>query len=76
MKYNHSENCTAAICAGDTNKDYKKEIVWCAGEKVCNRKPFLKFQKKQLDINKEIKKGTFRNIDKAYTANELEACSI
>lgn len=76
MKYNHYEYCNAAICAGDPNLDYKENVVWYAGEEVCQKKPFQKFQRKQSVINQEVKKGTFRNLTESYTADELEHKSI
>ena len=76
MKYKHSEYCEAAICAGSFSPNYKNEIPWYPGEKICTQKPYAKFQKKQLAINKEVEKGTFRNTDTPYTADELENKSI
>ncbi|MCX6752435.1 MAG: hypothetical protein NTZ87_02950 [Candidatus Nomurabacteria bacterium] len=76
MSYKHHEYCNAAICAGDPKPDYKNEHPWYPGEEVCKLKPFQKFQKKQLAINKEVKKGTFRNTDTPFVAFELENKSI
>lgn len=71
-KEEHYLNCEAPICAGDPNQNYKKELVWYSGEKICQRGPYEKFQKVQVEINKQVKKGKFKNIDKPYTANDLE----
>lgn len=68
----HIDICDAPICVDDINKNYKDEVVWYAGEKVCTQTPHTKFQKKQLDINKWVAKGKFKNTDTAYTAHELE----
>jgi len=72
MAYKHHEECPAPVCAGDPEPDYKKNVIWYAGEMVCQLKPFQKFQKKQIQINKEMKKGTFRNTDTPFTAFDLE----
>ena len=68
----HHLRCEAPICQGDPNPNYKDEVIWHPGEKVCMKKPYEKFQRKQLDINKWVKKGKFKNIDVAYTAKDLE----
>ncbi len=73
--YKHYEHCEAPICAGDPH-DYKKEVVWYAGESVCTKLPYTKFQKKQNEINHWLKKGVFKNIDEPYTAHDLETKSI
>jgi len=70
--YKHNLVCNAPICAGDTNPDYKKEVYWYAGEEVCQRTPYEKFQKKQIDINKWVDKGKFRNTEEAFNAFDLE----
>lgn len=75
-KYQHNQNCNAPICAGDKTENWKHNVVWYAGEEVCQKVPFTKFQKKQIDINKWVKKGMFKNIDVPYTAHELETRSI
>ena len=76
MKTYHLENCEAPICAKDTNPNFKKEVVWFPGEGVCRGKPTQKFVVKQLAINRELKKGTFRNVDIGYNALALENSSI
>lgn len=68
--------CEAPICSGDANDNYKKEAIWYAGEYVCLKVPYQKFQKKQIDINKWVKKDKFKNIDIPYTAHDLEHRSI
>jgi hypothetical protein len=72
MKTKHYLICEAPICQGDINPHYKNEVIWYPGEKVCQKKPYQKFQRKQIDINKWVKNGTFKNIDQAYTAHDLE----
>ena len=76
MRYKHYEKCEAPICVEDFNLSYKDEVTWRPGEKVCQKGPFQKFQKKQTDINRWFKKGKFKNKDTAYTAHELETRSI
>ena len=76
MKYEHNLNCNAPICAGDPNPNYKKEVVWYAGEEVCEMKSYTKFQKKQVVINKEMKSGHFRHTEEAFNAFDLENRSI
>ncbi|MEK7089140.1 MAG: hypothetical protein AAB913_03360 [Patescibacteria group bacterium] len=68
--------CNAPICQDDPNPNYKDEVIWRPGSKVCLKGPYQAFQKKQLAINEEIEKGTFKNTDESYTANELETKSI
>ena len=72
MKIQHHLICEAAICQGDSNLNYKNEVWWYPGEKVCKKGPYLNFQQKQSDINRWVIQGKFRNIDQAYTANDLE----
>lgn len=76
MTISHHLLCEAPICQGDPNCNYKKEVVWIPGEIVCKRSPYQKFQKKQIEINKLVKKGKFKNIDKPYAAEDLETKSI
>ena len=72
MKIAHHLICEAPICQGDPNPCYKNEVLWYPGEIVCKKGPYLKFQKKQIDINRWVTQGKFRNVDQAYTANDLE----
>ena len=72
MKIPHHLRCESPICNGDPNPNYKHEVLWYPGELVCKRGPFEPFQLQQLLINKEVKRGRFKNMDKAYTASELE----
>jgi hypothetical protein len=72
----HHETCLAPICCGDPNPNYKKEVIWIPGERVCSCRPYQKFQKIQLEINKMVKKGKFKQIDRYFTADELERLSI
>jgi hypothetical protein len=76
MKTEHYLLCEAPICTGDTNPGYKYQVVWYPGEKICKLAPYQKFQKKQVEINKLVAKGRFKNIYTPYTANELETKSI
>jgi hypothetical protein len=73
---NHHLNCEAAICAGDPNPNFKREVVWYPGERICKRKPFQRFQRRQVEINKLIAKGKFRHLDTPYTARDLETLLI
>lgn len=72
----HQKVCNASICNCDQNKNYKKEVVWYPGEEVCQKTPYTKFQKKQLEINRDVKSGHFKHLDRCYTAHELETTSI
>jgi hypothetical protein len=76
MENNHYLNCEAPICQGDPNPNYKDEVIWYPGEKVCQKTPLQKFQRKQKEINELVVKGIFKNIDTPYTANDLETKSI
>lgn len=76
MSEPHYKTCEAAICQCDPNPNNKNEVIWRPGEGVCMKSPFEKFQKKQIEINKLVKKGTFKNMDEGYTANQLETMSI
>lgn len=76
MEYNHHQRCEAPICQDDPNPKYKEEVVGYPGDKVCAKAPYQKFQRRQLDINKCVARGKFRNIDVPYTAYELETRSI
>ena len=76
MKPEHYLVCEAAICAGDPNRTFKEEVLWYPGERVCKLAPYQKFQDKQIEINKLVKKEKFRHLYTSYTANELETKSI
>lgn len=68
--------CRAPICAGDPNPNFKIEVIWRPKESVCKQGPYTKFQKVQLEINELVKLGKFKNVDKAYTAKDLEDGSV
>ena len=70
MKTKHSQNCPAPICL---HEDYKN-IVWCAGEEVCQSRPQTELQKKQIRINREFGKGRFQ--ESSWTGKELERSSL
>jgi len=76
MEKEHYLICGAPICAEDPNPNYKDEVVWYPGEKICRRIPCQKFQRKQLSINILVKKGKFRNVEMPYTATEIESCHV
>jgi len=76
MKDTHNLQCEAPICQGDSNPNYENEVIWLPGELVCQKRPYHKFQQKQVDINKWMAKGMFKNIDEPYTATDLETRSI
>lgn len=76
MKERHYLRCEAPICNDDPNLNYKMKVIWYAGEKICLRGPYKKFQKKQREINKLVAKGKFKNVDVPYTAHDLETRSI
>lgn len=68
--------CNAPICQDDPNPNFKEEVIWLPGEKICREFPYEEFQKKQLSINILVKKGKFRNVETPYTAHELETLRI
>lgn len=70
MKTKHSEKCSVPICM---HEDYQ-DVVWCAGEGVCNCRPLTELQKKQLRINKGFGKGRFQ--EKSWTGGELLTSSL
>ena len=72
MKYEHHLLCGAPICQGDFNPNYKDEVLWYPGERVCLKKPYQVFQEKQFEINRLVRKGQFKKLDTPYTANQLE----
>jgi hypothetical protein len=76
MKDLHYLHCEAPICQGDPNPNYRNEVIWRPGELVCQKRPYQKFQQKQVDINKWVAKGMFKNMDEAYTAGDLQWRSI
>ena len=63
--------CSAPICQDDPNPNYKNEVIWRPGEKVCKKTPYEEFQ-----INELVRKSKFKNMDHAYTASELENRSV
>jgi len=76
MKPEHYLVCRAPICVRDPNPNYKEEALWYPGERVCKIAPYQKFQNKQIEINKLVKKEKFKHLYTSYTANELETKSI
>lgn len=68
----HSENCTAPICIDDENQD----AVWYAGEEICSKRPMVRCQKIQTEINKFTEIGKFKFIDTPFTRWDLENKSI
>ena len=62
----HHLACNAPICAGDPNPNYKKEVIWFAGERVCGKTPLKPFQKIQNLINEYLK------IEGCFTVELLE----
>jgi len=75
-KNSHYLNCEAPICQNDPNPNFKKEVIWLPGEKVCRKFPYEKFQRKQLSINILVNKERFKNTSRAYTAHRLENSCI
>ena len=64
----HFEDCSAPICQ-EMDSD---NVVWYPGEEVCLKKPYNKVQKKQLLINRELSRGTFRHSDTPLTGLDLK----
>lgn len=76
MKIKHYLICEAPICNDDPTIDYKDGVIWVPGELICKKGPYQKFQKKQVEINRCVAKRKFKNVDKTYTAKDLETHSI
>lgn len=72
----HYLECEAPICKESIEPDFKNEVIWYAGEKICQKTPYDKFQKKQLAINKDVASGHFKKLEEPYTAHDLETKSI
>jgi hypothetical protein len=78
----HHLDCEAPLCQSDPNQNWKHEVLWYPGERVCQKAPYQKFQKKQqfqkkqLDINFWVAQGKFRKTDIPLTADALENRSI
>ena len=68
----HLEFCEAPIC----QETFDNDLVWYPGELVCTKKPLTNWQKKQIIINKEVIKGTFKHLDTALTGYDLKHKSI
>ncbi len=66
----HKDKCSAPLCV---DQDYF-DVVWCAGEEICSRRPMKKVQRTQTRINKEFAKGRF--VDISWTGRELEESSL
>ena len=75
MKKLHWQLCEAPICADEScYKDqpkWKKEVLWYPGERVCQRRPFTKWQKRQAKINRWHEKGLFKHGDSRYFTVEM-----
>lgn len=69
----HYINCSAPICACDTNPNFKNEVIWYPGELVC-RDSSARFVRIQAQINRLLSKGKFDQ-NHPYTAKELEELS-
>ncbi len=69
---NHFKNCNAPICAECPDKDWQQNVIWYAGEEVCDKKPYKVFQKRQQRINDWLKLGQIENKKDIYTASLLE----
>ena len=71
----HYLNCEAPICANEIGyadqPDWKKEVLWYAGEPVCGKKPFTKWQKRQAHINRWHVKGEFKFPEFFFTVETL-----
>lgn len=64
----HEEKCNAPICMDCKDED----TVWYAGEKVCNKEPISRLQKKQININNLLKIGKYRFKEMAHTVKSLK----
>lgn len=68
----HESVCEAPICQDSQSND----LVWYAGEKICLKSPYQRFQVKQNIINRELKKGSFKQLETPYTTLDLKIRSI
>jgi hypothetical protein len=72
----HGLKCSAPICMLDKNTNWQKYIIWYPGEKVCDKKPYNKVQKIQLEINKFLNRRHIIEIDKYFTYSDLEKIKL
>ncbi len=62
--------CDGVLCVVGGGKN------WYPGERICTARPYQNFQKKQIEINKLVKKAKFKEINKPLTRVELESKRI
>lgn len=60
--------CPGNICQTDP-ENYLRN--WWSSEKVCTAKPYAKWQKVQIKINKLLAKGKFKNPDCYFYLDDL-----
>ena len=71
----HYLKCEAPICADTRGYDsptWKKEVLWYPDEKICQKGPYTKWQKRQVRLQKLLKAGKLKNPYTCYTAEMLE----
>lgn len=62
-------SCHGNICAADPDKELRN---WWPSEKVCSNKPYAKWQKVQVKINKLVSQRKLKRLDTYYFLKELE----
>ena len=71
----HHLNCEAPICADEKGyqdqPNWRKEVLWYAGEPVCGKSPFTRWQKRQAQINRWHAKGLFKFPELYFTVESL-----
>ena len=75
MIQKHWQRCEAPICMDlrcyDDQPNWKQEVLWYPGEKVCHKSPYNHVQKVQNKINKFLNKGLLRFPERYFTFEML-----
>lgn len=71
MKHNYL-NCQGVMCEADPTPDWKKNVIWYAGESICGRSPYSRIQKIQSRINRLFRNGKIKFPRMFYTGELLE----
>ena len=70
----HELECEAPICMGDSNPNFKKEVIWCPGESICQKTP-LKIKQRMKRISEVYAKGNLQDLE-GMTFSELERSTL
>ena len=63
--------CEGAVCGADLTDDWQKNVKWFPGDKECGAKPMTHWQKVTRRINRRVEKGTFKHLNRYFTAEML-----